>query len=104
MADQTTPGILLRGADGSQYFIPATDLSSYRLATTAQDLPAGVDQLKVDAYAMARGEGSPEGSAAFLVATPEGGPEGAAAMVATPEGGAANMPTPEGGPGAAGQA
>ena len=32
MTDETPNGVLLKGADGSHYFIPATDLSQYAVA------------------------------------------------------------------------
>ena len=33
MTDETQSGVLLKGADGSHYFIPATDLSRTQWAT-----------------------------------------------------------------------
>jgi hypothetical protein len=60
MTDETPDGVLLKGADGSYYFIPATDLSQYaapqvtdkagsEVANTAPRLDAfSIDPSQVD--------------------------------------------------------
>jgi hypothetical protein len=74
MTDETTPGVLLKGADGSHYFIPTGDLSQYAVA----DLPAAVSDgvaraaPQVHAFSVERSTGTPaEGAAAFFP-MPEG--------------------------------
>jgi hypothetical protein len=37
MTDETQSGVLLKGADGSHYFIPAADLSRYAVGDIPQD-------------------------------------------------------------------
>lgn len=43
MADEPTRGVLLRGADGSHYFIPHTDLSGYAVDDPPADLAEHLD-------------------------------------------------------------
>ena len=55
MTDETPNGVLLKGADGSHYFIPHTDLSQYAAPQVTDDLHEQVastaprlDAFKVD--------------------------------------------------------
>ena len=38
MTDETKSGVLLKGADGSHYFIPDTDLSQYSVGAVPDDV------------------------------------------------------------------
>ncbi len=126
MSGEPTPGVLLKGEDGTHYFIPHADLSGYAVSDVPESLQAGADvaanvprlpafsvHRAADAARMPTPEGesdaarmpTPEGeSDAARMPTPEGGPETAVYMP-TPEGAsdAVAMPTPEGGAPATGQ-
>ena len=112
MTGEPTPGVLLKGEDGTHYFIPHTDLSGYAVSDVPEALQAGADVAanvpRLPAFSVQRVAGSsdavhiptPEGgSDAAHMPTPEGGQE-TAAFTPTPEGAseAVAMPTPEGGP------
>jgi hypothetical protein len=82
MSDEATPGVLLKSADGSHFFIPHTDLSKYAVEASADaggEVAAGAP--RVDAFAVQRPEGDesaaaympmPENSAAAYMPMPEG--------------------------------
>ena len=55
MSDDGTPGVLLKGSDGSHYFIPHTDLSQFAVAS-ADDLGEQVAQAapRVEAFTVHR--------------------------------------------------
>ncbi len=105
MTGEPTPGVLLKGEDGTHYFIPQTDLSGYAVSDVPESLQAGADVAgnvpRLPAFSVQRGAGA---SDAAHIPTPEGGSETAAYMP-TPEGAseAVAMPTPEGGPPGSGQ-
>lgn len=66
MSDDGTPGVLLRGEDGSHYFIPHTDLSQYTVGAepdTADRVAAAAP--RVDAYTVHRAGGSDDRVAFF---------------------------------------
>ncbi|HEX3291353.1 MAG TPA: hypothetical protein VHR46_08175 [Gaiella sp.] len=100
MSEEPTPGVLLRGEDGSHYFIPKADLAGYAAknvpeALKAADVAANVPRLH--AFSVQQRAG---GSDAAQTPMPEGGSE-TAAFTPMPEGGseaAAVTPMPEGGP------
>lgn len=101
MSDEPTPGVLLRGEDGSHYFIPKADLSAYAAKDVPEALQAGADVAanvpRLHAFAVQRTAGA---SDVAQTPMPEGGSE-TAAFTPMPEGGseaAAVTPMPEGGP------
>jgi hypothetical protein len=65
MSDQGNPGVLLRGDDGSHYFIPAGDLSQYAVDAEPDtaDRVAGAAP-RVDAFSVAQTES--ESTVAFM--------------------------------------
>lgn len=88
MTEGTTEGVLLRGEDGTHYFIPKTDLSGYAVSDVPEPLTAGAGvadnvprlhafsvQRVDDAARMPMPEAGSE--AAAFVPMPEGGPSGA---------------------------
>ena len=54
MTDETPNGVLLKAADGSHYFIPATDLSQYAAPHITEDKTDEVTSKapQLDAYAI----------------------------------------------------
>ena len=103
MTGEPTPGVLLKGEDGTHYFIPHTDLSGYAVSDVPKVLQAGADVAanvpRLPAFSVQR---VADASDAVHIPTPEGGSE-PAVFIPTPEGAseAAATPTPEGGaPGA----
>jgi hypothetical protein len=91
VSEETTPGVLLRGQDGTHYFIPQTDLSAYAVTNVPEPLAAGADVAdnvpRLHAFAVERTGGEdaarmpmPEGGsdAAAFMPMPEGGPAGGA--------------------------
>ncbi len=91
MADETTPGVLLKAADGSYYFIPHSNLSSYELGALPPSLDVdgqvATNVPRLDAFDVQRVTGVTDADTAASMPTPEAGPDAAA-----------YMPTPEGGP------
>lgn len=91
MTEETTPGVLLRGEDGTHYFIPKTDLSAYAVSNVPEPLTAGADVAanvpRLHAFAVERAGGDdarmpmPEAGsdAAAFMPMPEGGPAAGAA-------------------------
>lgn len=100
MTGEPTPGVLLKGEDGTHYFIPHADLSGYAVSDVPKVLQAGADVAanvpRLPAFSVQR---VADASDAVQIPTPEGGSE-TAAFTPTPEGAseAVAMPTPEGGP------
>ena len=80
MGDSAPPGVLLRGADGSQFFIPHTYLSQYAVQAVSDDDEVGDDAPTLIAFAVQRQDGEdaaafmpmPEGDAAAFMPMPEG--------------------------------
>jgi hypothetical protein len=104
MSTESTPGVLLKGEDGTHYFIPHSDLSGYVVTNVPEALQAGADVAanvpRLHAFAVQRT------SDAAHMPTPEGASE-TAAFMPTPEGPsetAAVTPMPEGGPSSPDQA
>lgn len=102
MTGESTPGVLLKGEDGTHYFIPKTDLSQYAVSDVPAPLAAGADVAdnvpRLHAFSVSRVED------AARMPMPEGGED--AARMPMPEGAsesAAFIPMPEGGPSAGGQ-
>lgn len=96
MTGEPTPGVLLKGEDGSHYFIPKADLSGYAVDNVPPPLAAGADVAanvpRLHAFAVQRVD-------AAHMPTPEGGTD-AAAIMPMPENAsetAAFMPMPESG-------
>jgi len=54
MNDETPNGVLLKGADGSHYFIPATDLSKYAAPQVTEKKTEEFTRkaLRLDAYSV----------------------------------------------------
>jgi hypothetical protein len=54
MSDETPNGVLLKAADGSHYFIPATDLAQYAAPHVTEDKTDEVTSaaLSIDAYSI----------------------------------------------------
>jgi hypothetical protein len=54
MTDETPNGVLLKGADGSHYFIPATDLSKYAAPHVTEEKTDDVTSTaqRLDAYSI----------------------------------------------------
>jgi hypothetical protein len=81
--------VLLRGEDGTHYFIPKTDLSAYAVTNVPEPLAAGPDVAanvpRLHAFAVERAGGED----AARMPMPEAGSDAAAFM-----------PMPEGGPAA----
>lgn len=100
MTGEPTPGVLLKGKDGTHYFIPQTDLSGYAVSNVPEPLQAGPDVSdnvpRLPAFSVHRAAGA---SDAAQTPTPEGGSE-AVAFTPMPEGSssAAVTPTTEGPP------
>ena len=88
MTEETTPGVLLRGEDGTHYFIPQTDLSGYAVTNVPEPLGAGADVAanvpRLHAFAVERAGGED----AARMPMPEAGSD-AAAFTPMPEGGPA---------------
>jgi hypothetical protein len=84
--------VLLRGEDGTHYFIPKSDLSGYAVTNVPEPLTAGADVAtnvpRRHAFAVERAGGED----AARMPMPEGGSDAAAFM-----------PMPEGGPAAGAQ-
>jgi hypothetical protein len=84
--------VLLRGEDGTHYFIPKTDLAGYAVTNVPEPLTAGADVAtnvpRLHAFAVERAGGED----AARMPMPEGGSDAAAFM-----------PMPEGGPAAGAQ-
>ena len=56
MAEESTPGVLLKSADGSHYFIPQSDLSGYSVESPPNELADKLDAQapRVDAFQVQR--------------------------------------------------
>ena len=56
MAEESTPGVLLKSADGSHYFIPQSDLSGYSVESPPDELADKLDAQapRVDAFQVQR--------------------------------------------------
>jgi hypothetical protein len=67
MTDETTPGVLLKGDDGSHYFIPTADLSQYAVGDLPAEVSDGVASAapQVDAFSVERSD-TAEAAAAFF--------------------------------------
>ena len=54
MTDETQSGVLLKGADGSHYLIPAADLSRYAVSDVPQDVGDDVARTapRLDAFSI----------------------------------------------------
>ncbi len=67
MTDEPTPGVLLKGEDGSHYFIPHTDLSAYAV----EGEPGSLDQIaanpRLDAISVQKASGEPGDASVFVV-------------------------------------
>ena len=87
MSGEPTPGVLLKGEDGTHYFIPHTDLSGYTVADVPAPLTAGGDVAdnvpRLHAFSVQR----VDAESAAAMPMPEGGAEAAAAFVPMPESG-----------------
>jgi hypothetical protein len=61
MTDETPNGVLLKGADGSHYFIPATDLSQYAVPHVTADVSDEVARTapRLDAFSIDPSSGDP---------------------------------------------
>jgi hypothetical protein len=72
MTDERTPGVLLRGADGSHYFIPDGDLSQYSVGDLPSDVRDGVASAapKVHAFSVERSAGATDEMAAAFFPMP----------------------------------
>ena len=112
MTGDPTPGVLLKGDDGTHYFIPNTDLSGYAVRDVPEPLAAGADVApnvpRLPAFAVQRVEGDAGGESETAAVTPmpEAGSE-TAAVTPMPESGseaAAFVPMPEDRPPGADQA
>ena len=113
MSEEPTPGVLLKGEDGTHYFIPKTDLSGYAVSDVPAPLQAGADVAdnvpRLHAFSVQRVAGAsdaahtpmPEGgSDAAHTPMPEAGSE-TVAFTPMPEGASETVavtPTPEAGP------
>ena len=69
MTDAPTPGVLLRGADGSHYFIPHTDLSGFAVEDPAAEVGEHLDAnaARLDAFEVQRAGGEAPAAEAWLV-------------------------------------
>jgi hypothetical protein len=69
MADEPTPGVLLRGADGSHYFIPHTELSGFSVENPPTELAERLEgnAPRLDAFQVHRTSGDAPAAEAFLV-------------------------------------
>ena len=100
MSEEPTSGVLLKGEDGTHYFIPKTDLSGYAVSNVPEPLQAGHDVAanvpRLPAFSVQRAVGAAD---AAQTPMPEGGSE-AVAFTPMPEGSgaAAVTPTTEGPP------
>ena len=76
MTGEPTPGVLLKGKDGTHYFIPQTDLSGYAVSNVPEPLQAGPDVSdnvpRLPAFSVHRVAGA---SDAAQTPMPEGGSE-----------------------------
>jgi hypothetical protein len=86
--------VLLKGEDGTHYFIPQTDLSGYAVKDVPEPLQAGADVAgnvpRLPAFSVQRTAGAAD---AAQTPTPEGGSE-AVAFTPMPEGSGAVAVTP----------
>lgn len=112
MTGEPTPGVLLKAADGTHYFIPETDLSGYAVRDVPEPLAAGADVApnvpRLPAFAVQRvtGGAGGESETAAVTPMPEAGSE-TAAVTPMPEAGSeavAYTPMPEDRPRGAEQA
>jgi hypothetical protein len=71
--DAPTPGVMLRAADGSHYFIPHTDLSEYTVEKPPAEVGEHLDQNapRVDAFEVQRAGGDAPAAEGWLA---EGNP------------------------------
>jgi hypothetical protein len=69
MADEPTSGVLLRGADGSHYFIPHADLSGFSVESPPGELAQRVEANapRLDAFQVRRASGDAPAAEAWLV-------------------------------------
>lgn len=69
MADESTPGVLLRGADGSHYFIPHTELSGFSVENPPTELAEHLEGKapRLDAFQVYRASGDAPAAEAFMV-------------------------------------
>jgi hypothetical protein len=95
LTDQPTSGVLLKGEDGTHYFIPHTDLSGYAVSDVPEPLTAGADVgpnvPRLHAFSVQRVE--PGSETTSVTPMPEGGSE-AVAYVPMPEGGPSGAQQP----------
>lgn len=61
MTDETPNGVLLKGADGSHYFIPTSELSKYAAPHVTDEDSATVASTapRLDAFSIDRSSGDP---------------------------------------------
>ena len=61
MTDETPNGVLLKGADGGHYFIPAADLSQYAATHVTDDMSDEVARTapRLDAFSIDSSGGDP---------------------------------------------
>jgi hypothetical protein len=74
MTDETTPGVLLKGADGSHYFIPSGELSQYAVGDLPAEVSDGVASAapQVHAFSVERATGATAEAAVAFFPMPEG--------------------------------
>jgi hypothetical protein len=69
MADEPTRGVLLKGADGTHYFIPHTDLSGFTVEGPSAEVGEHVqaNAPRLDAYQVQQASAEEPAAAAWLV-------------------------------------
>jgi hypothetical protein len=68
MADDSTPGVLLKAADGSHYFIPQSDLSGFSVESPPDELADKLDANapRLDAFQVQRASDDARAAEAWL--------------------------------------
>jgi hypothetical protein len=67
MTDAPTPGVLLKAADGSHYFIPHSDLSEFAVDEPSDEAAEHLqDAPRVDAFEVQRAGGDAPAAEAWL--------------------------------------
>jgi hypothetical protein len=81
MSEEATQGVLLRGKDGHQFFIPDSDFSKYAVTESGETGGDVASAPRVTAFAVQKTEGAEPAAAVFMPMT-----EGSAAFMPMPEG------------------
>jgi hypothetical protein len=78
MTDVPEKGVLLRGADGSHYFIPHSDLSGFAVDNPSDDVGQHLEANapRLDAYDVQQASDPSAAAAWFVPGDEEGGGEG----------------------------